>query len=144
MTLRTLNYGNYGIFLIMGNAGFCPSTATKVPTEPSNSKARDFRRWTPFRLGRGGGPDCSGYIKGGRIIVILIVILITMTVIIIFISIFIVVFLFCETGVHLLLPLSPQSVLLFTADRANLLPVSYYSHSLRGSPPVLRCMHSVI
>ena len=27
MTLRTLNYGNYGIFLIMGNAGFCPSAA---------------------------------------------------------------------------------------------------------------------
>ena len=26
MTLRTLNYGNYGIFLLMGNAGFCPST----------------------------------------------------------------------------------------------------------------------
>ena len=26
MTLRTLNYGNYGIFLIMGNSGFCPST----------------------------------------------------------------------------------------------------------------------
>ena len=26
MTLRTLNYGNYGIFLIVGNAGFCPST----------------------------------------------------------------------------------------------------------------------
>ena len=26
MTLRTLNYGNYGIFPIMGNAGFCPST----------------------------------------------------------------------------------------------------------------------
>ena len=26
MTLWTLNYGNYGIFLIMGNAGFCPST----------------------------------------------------------------------------------------------------------------------
>ena len=25
MTLRTLNYGNYGTFLIMGNAGFCPS-----------------------------------------------------------------------------------------------------------------------
>ena len=25
MTLRPLNYGNYGIFLIMGNAGFCPS-----------------------------------------------------------------------------------------------------------------------
>ena len=26
MTLRTLNYGNYATFLIMGNAGFCPST----------------------------------------------------------------------------------------------------------------------
>ena len=26
MTLRTLNYGNYGIFLIVGHAGFCPST----------------------------------------------------------------------------------------------------------------------
>ena len=25
MTLRTLNYGNYGIFLIMGHAGFCSS-----------------------------------------------------------------------------------------------------------------------
>ena len=33
MTLRTLNYGNYGIFLIMGNAGFCPST---VGTEKSS------------------------------------------------------------------------------------------------------------
>ena len=32
MTLRTLNYGNYGIFLIMGNAGFCPSAV--VPTHP--------------------------------------------------------------------------------------------------------------
>ena len=28
MTLRTLNYGNYGIFLIMGNAGFCPSAVS--------------------------------------------------------------------------------------------------------------------
>ena len=28
MTLRTLNYGNYGTFLIMGNAGFCPSTVS--------------------------------------------------------------------------------------------------------------------
>ena len=32
MTLRTLNYGNYGIFLIMGNAGFCPSTV--CPSHP--------------------------------------------------------------------------------------------------------------
>ena len=30
MTLRTLNYGNYGIFLIMGNAGFCPSTVVQA------------------------------------------------------------------------------------------------------------------
>ena len=30
MTLRTLNYGNYGIFLIMGNAGFCPSTVVSI------------------------------------------------------------------------------------------------------------------
>ena len=30
MTLRTLNYGNYGIFLIMGNAGFCPSAVVQV------------------------------------------------------------------------------------------------------------------
>ena len=28
MTLRTLNYGNYGIFLMMGNAGFCPSAVS--------------------------------------------------------------------------------------------------------------------
>ena len=27
MTLRTLNYRNYGIFLIMGNAGFISFTA---------------------------------------------------------------------------------------------------------------------
>ena len=33
MTLRTLNYGNYGIFLTMGNAGFCPSTVVLVITE---------------------------------------------------------------------------------------------------------------
>ena len=30
MTLRTLNYGNYGIFLIMGHAGFCPSTVGPI------------------------------------------------------------------------------------------------------------------
>ena len=32
MALRTLNYGNYGIFLIMGNAGFCPSAVNKKGT----------------------------------------------------------------------------------------------------------------
>ena len=30
LALRTLNYGNYGIFLIMGNAGFCPSTVCRL------------------------------------------------------------------------------------------------------------------
>ena len=35
MTLRTLNYGNYGIFLIMGNAGFCPSTVSPVDSHIS-------------------------------------------------------------------------------------------------------------
>ena len=34
MTLRTLNYGNYGIFLIMGNAGFCPSTVVLILVFP--------------------------------------------------------------------------------------------------------------
>ena len=34
MTLRTLNYGNYGTFLIMGNAGFCPSTVVGTPSPP--------------------------------------------------------------------------------------------------------------
>ena len=30
MTLSTLNYGNYGIFLIMGSAGFCPSAVVAI------------------------------------------------------------------------------------------------------------------
>ena len=38
MTLRTLNYGNYGIFLIMGNAGFCPSTVRPPGMEPNTTK----------------------------------------------------------------------------------------------------------
>ena len=29
MTLRTPNYGNYGILLVLGNAGFCPSTVRR-------------------------------------------------------------------------------------------------------------------
>ena len=36
MTLRTLNYGNYGIFLIMGHAGFCPSTVGFCKDEESD------------------------------------------------------------------------------------------------------------
>ena len=39
MTLRTLNYGNYGIFLIMGNAGFCPSTVSNTARELGRRQA---------------------------------------------------------------------------------------------------------
>ena len=52
MTLRTLNYGNYGIFLInygnygifliMGNAGFCPSTVVCDPAEVPRIQALRF------------------------------------------------------------------------------------------------------
>ena len=31
ITLRILNYGNYGIFLIMGNAGFISSNVSRIP-----------------------------------------------------------------------------------------------------------------
>ena len=55
MTLRTLNYGNYGIFLIMGNAGFCPSAVgpkspdlpfacQAQPEEAVKSELQDTRR----------------------------------------------------------------------------------------------------
>ena len=46
MNLRTLNYGNYGIFLTMGNAGFCPSAVLvglgtrNHDLEPGLSKVR--------------------------------------------------------------------------------------------------------
>ena len=44
MTLRTLNYGNYDIFLIMGNAGFCPSTvASGMRAHGSQSGAPEFQ-----------------------------------------------------------------------------------------------------
>ena len=57
MTLRTLNYGNYGISLIlgislimgiflimgMGNAGFCPSAVSHA-IQPQSS---GFRSWGP-------------------------------------------------------------------------------------------------
>ena len=43
MTLRTLNYGNYGIFLIMGHAGFCPSTVLRVSTRvPVRFPTKEF------------------------------------------------------------------------------------------------------
>ena len=42
LLLSTLNYGNYGIFLIMGHAGFCPSTVVL-----SRSSKDEF--WQLFR-----------------------------------------------------------------------------------------------
>ena len=55
MTLRTLNYGNYGIFLIMGNAGFCPSTV---------SNALNLRV-SAFTLGRSRGFKGQGFLGLG-------------------------------------------------------------------------------
>ena len=46
MTLRTLNYGNYGIFLIMGHAGFCPSAVVVSRGSlcaAGSQSAREFR-----------------------------------------------------------------------------------------------------
>ena len=54
MTLRTLNYGNYGIFLIMGNAGFCPSTVVAQVERMKLDSARSFH----WRKQRSTGP-CS-------------------------------------------------------------------------------------
>ena len=55
MTLRTLNYGSYGIFLIMGSAGFCPSTVepSKEPLEallkePLKDPVKDAFKGTPI------------------------------------------------------------------------------------------------
>ena len=42
MTLRTLNYGNYGIFLIMGNAGFCPSAVLLPFLHSLLAKGKEF------------------------------------------------------------------------------------------------------
>ena len=51
MTLRTLNYGNYGIFLIMGNAGFCPSTVGRDSAAASSqAQPEDFTALRPSPL----------------------------------------------------------------------------------------------
>ena len=42
MTLRTLNYGNFGIFLIVGNAGFCPSTVPTAEDYDATLKGSNF------------------------------------------------------------------------------------------------------
>ena len=63
MTLRTLNYGNYGIFLIMGNAGFCPSAVVlpvvlgylgKSWCRRQSELVRDWISWACCRVERSG------------------------------------------------------------------------------------------
>ena len=56
MTLRTLNYGNYGIFLIVGNAGFCPSTVLVVMVVVGRLQLRLDKRVNWFRV---EGAVCS-------------------------------------------------------------------------------------
>ena len=61
MTLRTLNYGNYGIFLIMGNAGFLSInsiTTTKIsvaqrlpPPVPAVALAAPEPLWEVPKMG---------------------------------------------------------------------------------------------
>ena len=48
MTLRTLNYGNYGIFLIMGHAGFCPSAVVILVTRASIWEFPEIRGVSSF------------------------------------------------------------------------------------------------
>ena len=48
MTLRTLNYGNYGIFLIMGNAGFCPSTVRVLMQNEAGGAVRCLSSESPI------------------------------------------------------------------------------------------------
>ena len=57
MTLRTLNYGNYGIFLIMGNAGFCPPATpnprlqdAKIQEDGLNHNTDPTRIYGRFRV----------------------------------------------------------------------------------------------
>ena len=40
MTLRTLNYGNYGIFLIMGNAEFPKMRGYLIPDSREDLESR--------------------------------------------------------------------------------------------------------
>ena len=60
MTLRTLNYGNYGIFLIMGNAGFCPSTVLLAMNLQAAKLATWLQGWGRASFG------VEGFGFGGR------------------------------------------------------------------------------
>ena len=66
MTLRTLIYGNYGIFLIMGNAGFCPSAVetTRGWLGPGPADAVRAIGAAPAETGGAGGSLAGGPRKG--------------------------------------------------------------------------------
>ena len=44
ITLRTLNYGNFGIFLIMGNAGFISSAVCRTKSQTLTLSSEPLRR----------------------------------------------------------------------------------------------------
>ena len=69
MTLRTLNYGNYGIFLIMGHAGFCPSTVLQKNAAPKEHTTEKLEAlpWDDWELLRPilGWSLCGSFRKLG-------------------------------------------------------------------------------
>ena len=50
ITFRTLNYGNYGIFLIMGNKGFISSALVRVYWQIWTCLRFVCGLWGPFRV----------------------------------------------------------------------------------------------
>ena len=48
MILRTLNYGSYGIFLIMGHAGFCPSAVLAGLPRMKKPRIPGFPKWVEY------------------------------------------------------------------------------------------------
>ena len=63
MTLRTLNYGKYGIFLIMSNAGFISSTVLQVQAHGAVSRAKvppQLRSFSGAAWGGGGSVQGVG------------------------------------------------------------------------------------
>ena len=62
MTFRTLNYGNYGIFLLLGNAGFISSTV-EVPQGLIGFRVwgLEFRVWGLGLVGFRAYVTCLGF-----------------------------------------------------------------------------------
>ena len=51
----TLNYGNYGIFLLMGNAGFIPSTVLRTLNGALHPQSQ------PFESSDRGNPEATAF-----------------------------------------------------------------------------------